>query len=188
MDFIAFDFETGNYSKDSAISIGLVKYTGGKVSDSFYSLIRPPRLYIRPDFTEIHGLTVSDVKDAPTFEEIWDRILDFIGDSPLVAHNASFDAGVLRSVLCHYGIPLPESIDFFDSLQIARRVWKEFPCHRLTFLGEQFGIVYEAHNALADSETCGKVILEAAKKLGLNAEKCSVKQLLEKSGCEMRRL
>jgi len=93
MDFVAIDFETAKYSRESACSVGLVKFHNGKAVDTFYSLICPPILYIRPDFTDIHGLTVDDVKDAPTFAEIWDSgVRPFIGDLPLAAHNALDDA------------------------------------------------------------------------------------------------
>jgi DNA polymerase-3 subunit epsilon len=66
-DFITIDFETAVQSPESAISIGLVKYRNYQPISTYYSLIRPPELYIRPDFTDIHDLSVSDVKDAPDF-------------------------------------------------------------------------------------------------------------------------
>ena len=66
LDFTAIDFETAYYRKESACSIGLVRFRDGEEVDSFYSLIRPPSLYVRPDFTAIHGLTVADLVDAPT--------------------------------------------------------------------------------------------------------------------------
>ena len=55
LDFTAIDFETAYYRKESACSIGLVRFRDGEAVDSFYSLIRPPSLYVRPDFTAIHG-------------------------------------------------------------------------------------------------------------------------------------
>ncbi|MDR0597954.1 MAG: hypothetical protein LBG14_05545, partial [Treponema sp.] len=100
MNFVAIDFETAQYAADSACSVGLVQFRNGAAQDSYYSLIRPPILYIRPEFTDIHGIKVEDVRDAPVFADIWDTaILPFIGDMPLAAHNASFDMGVLRAVL-----------------------------------------------------------------------------------------
>ena len=93
MNFVSIDFETAKYARESACSVGLVKFSGGKAVDTFYSLVRPPELYIRPDFTEIHGLTVEDVKDAPTFADLWDgAIKPFIGGFPMGAHNALDDA------------------------------------------------------------------------------------------------
>jgi DNA polymerase-3 subunit epsilon len=164
MNFVAIDFETATYSKESACSVGLVKFSGGTAVDSFYSLIRPPVLYIRPDFTEIHGLTAEDVKDAPSFEKIWEsKILPFIGDLPLGAHNASFDMGVLNAALEWYNCPQPR-LHYFCTLALSRAAWPNLKSHRLTFLGETFGIVYEAHNALADARTCGDITCMAAEK------------------------
>ena len=68
LDFTAIDFETAYYRSESACSIGLVRFRDGKAVDSFYSLIRPPLLYVRPDFTAIHGLTAADLAGAPTFD------------------------------------------------------------------------------------------------------------------------
>jgi DNA polymerase-3 subunit epsilon len=162
MNFCTIDFETAKYSRESACSVGLVKFLNGKAADTFYSLIRPPVLYIRPDFTDIHGLTIEDVRDAPSFADVWESgILPFIGDLPLAAHNAAFDMGVLRAALAWYELPLP-SIRYFCTLELARAAWPELKSHALTSLGGHFGISYDAHNALADARTCGIIAHKAA--------------------------
>jgi DNA polymerase-3 subunit epsilon len=164
MDFVAIDFETAKYSRESACSVGLVKFRGGQVVDTFYSLIRPPVLYIRPDFTDIHGLTVEDVRDAPDFAELWEcRLRPFIGDLPLAAHNAVFDMGVLRAALEWYELPIPP-LPYFCTLKLARAAWPELKSHALTSLGKHFGIIYDAHNALDDAQTCGTIAYKAAEK------------------------
>jgi len=166
IDFVAIDFETAKYSRESACSVGLVKYLDGKVADTYYSLIRPPVLYIRPDFTDIHGLTVDDVRDAPTFADIWDsNMLPFIGRFPLAAHNASFDMDVLLSVLEYYELEIPE-LRYFCTCTMARHTWLGLESYGLTALAKHFGIVYNAHNALDDAMTCGKLALMAAEKYG----------------------
>ena len=86
-----------------------------------------------------------------------------------VAHNARFDMGVIRACCDYFGMPLPNA-DYACTLQIARKAWTELESHRLTFLAEQFGIVYDAHNALDDARTCGKIFAMAAKELGCNIE------------------
>ncbi|MCK9169760.1 MAG: 3'-5' exonuclease [Treponema sp.] len=192
MDFVAIDFETAKHSMESACAVGLVKYLGDEKVDFFYSLIRPQVLYIRPDFTEIHGITVDDVRDAPDFVQLWDSaVKPFIGSLPLVAHNACFDMTVLRSVLDWYELDVPE-YEYFDSLAVARRVWPEFRNHKLTFLGEQFGIEYQAHNALADAETCARVIFRAAGKILCNTKSAAhdipVTALLDACGLTMKTL
>ena len=66
-------------------------------------------------------------------------------------------------------MPLPEA-NYACTLQIARNVWTQFNCHALTFLAEQFGIVYDAHNALDDARTCGKLFSMASEKLNCTNE------------------
>ncbi len=165
MNFVAIDFETACYKQESACSVGLVKFQNKTETGFFYSLIRPPRLYIRPDFTRIHGLTVKDVKDAPSFAEIWDSIKAFIGDLPLAAHNALFDMAVLRAALNYYALPVPP-IRYFCTLALSRRVWPELGSHALTALAKNFRITYKAHDALDDARTCGKLIHLAAEQSG----------------------
>jgi DNA polymerase-3 subunit epsilon len=184
MNFVTIDFETAKHSRESACAVGLVKYQDGKAIDSFYSLIRPPILYIRPDFTEIHGLTVEDVKDAPGFTDIWEsNIKPFIGGFPLAAHNASFDMGVLRAVLEWYDLPIPR-LKYFCTLALSRRTWPELESHALPALAENFGIVYNAHNALDDAMTCGKVVQLAADRFA----SARLEELLAAAEVEMRRL
>jgi len=166
MDFVAIDFETAKKSQESACSVGLVKFLDGKAVDTYYSLICPPSLYIRPDFTAIHGLTVDDVRDAPKFNAIWDSgIKPFIGDLPLAAHNASFDMGVLSAVLDWYKLEIP-SLPYFCTCNLSRRTWPHLKSHALTALAKYFGIIYDAHNALDDAMTCGKLVVMSAEKFG----------------------
>jgi len=192
-DFITIDFETAAYSPDSAISIGLVKYRDYRPIRSYYALIRPPKLYIRPDFTNIHGLTVKDVKDAPDFKYIWEHeVKEFIGTTILAAHNAPFDMRVLRATLKYYDIPVP-AIQYFCSCMLSKKVWPVYNSHSLSNLAEKFGIEYNAHNALADAETCGKIItlcakdiVPASKKKSSKSEKLSLSKLLEKVNVKIR--
>ena len=139
-DFIAIDFETAAESPDSAISIGLVKYRDYKPIGSYYSLIKPPKLYIRPDFTDLHGLTVDDVKNVPDFKYLWENELHgFFGTVPFAAHNAAFDMKVLCAVLRHYEISIPDT-PCFCTLRLSRRVWPELRSHALASLAKNFSI------------------------------------------------
>jgi len=160
-----------------------VKYRDYKPAASYYSLIRPPKLYIRPDFTDVHGLTVDDVRDAPTFADIWDSaVLPFIDGFPLAAHNAQFDIGVLRAVLEYYGLTIPD-LRYFCTCNLARRTWPDLGSHALTALAANFGIVYNAHNALDDAMTCGKLVQMAAEKFGTGK---NLEGLIEAAGIGMK--
>ena len=75
---IALDFETSDKYPDSACALGMVKIEGGCITNTLYTLIRPPRK--RVYFTEIHGLTWNMLKNSPCFAELWP---DFAGiDAP----------------------------------------------------------------------------------------------------------
>jgi len=181
INFVAIDFETGKYSRESACSVGLVKYRNGKATDTFYSLIQPPMLYIRPDFTEIHGLTIEDVKDAPLFAELWDStIKPFIGRLPLAAHNAAFDMSVLRSVLEWYDLAIP-ALHYFCTRSLARSTWPGQEFYALSSLADNFGIVYNSHNALEDAMTCGKLVQMSAEVFGSS----NIRELLTAARAEM---
>jgi DNA polymerase-3 subunit epsilon len=163
-NFIAIDFETAVNNPNSAISIGLVKYRDCRPVDKYYSLIRPPTLYIRPDFTDIHGLTVDDVKDMPNFRYLWGNgIRDFLGETVLAAHNAAFDMGVLKAVLQWYNLHIPE-LRYFCTCDLARRTWPGLRSYALSILAAKFSITYKAHNALDDAMTCGRLVRMSSEK------------------------
>ncbi|MCY4376887.1 MAG: exonuclease domain-containing protein, partial [Spirochaetaceae bacterium] len=100
--FIAIDFETATTRRDSACAVGLAACCGSRIVLSRTYLIRPPAA--RFTFTGLHGLDWDDVRDAPTFAELWPTLRAWIDDAAfVVAHNAAFDRSVLHALLC----PLP---------------------------------------------------------------------------------
>lgn len=165
MQYVAIDFETASRAKDSACSIGLVRMDEeGRAIDSYYSLICPPDLYFDPACTAVHHLDPIEVSKAPTFGDIWPEVKAFIGAEPLVAHNALFDIGVLRATLESYRL-VPTHNDYYCTLSLSRKLWKGKPSYKLTYLAGELGWFYDAHNALADAEICGKLF---SKLCGIN--------------------
>ena len=157
MRYVAIDFETASSSPDSACSIGLVRMDEeGLVLDRYYSLIRPKEPRFDPYCFAVHHLDPVSILAAPTMKDIWSDVRDFIGTLPLVAHNAQFDVSVLRNTLASWEIE-PVHNEYYCTLSLARKLWKGRPSYRLTALAEAFGWEYEAHNALADSEICGRL-------------------------------
>lgn len=189
LNYIAIDFETANYFKNSACSVGLVRFIDGKETDSCYSLIHPAKMYFIPEWTDtIHHISYDDVRDKPYFPEVWDTIvMPFINKTPnipLVAHNGNmFDMPVIKDCCCYYGIEVPK-LEYFDSLIVARKTWPKLDSHKLTKLGEYFDIEYLAHDALEDSRTCGQIIKFAADKWGVN----SIEELLKNCNITIRNL
>ena len=176
MTFYAIDFETANNYQNSACSVGVVRLVDGVEKDSVYSLIKPTKMCFRQDFTDIHGISYGDVRHSPEFPEVWQTVVEpFLKSSGeekihFVAHNAQFDMGVIRACCDYFGMPLPDA-DYACTLQIARKSWAEFDCHKLTYLAEKFGIIYKAHDALDDAGTCGKILTMAAEKSACSIDK-----------------
>ena len=156
--FLAIDFETASYSRDSACAVGMVLVKNGRIVDEETLLIRPPSRQF--NFTYIHGLTWDDVREQPTFGELWPAIEGLINRAEfLVAHNASFDQGVLRSCCETYGIVQPGR-SFVCTMRLARSQWDIYPT-KLPNVCDHFGIALNHHDAASDARACAEIMLRA---------------------------
>lgn len=169
--FVGIDFETLYSQRVSACSIGMVKYIDGVIVDKYYSLIRPPFDYpgkCGDELTWIHGFTEDMLKNERSFPELLPEIERFVNDLPLVAHNASVEKGCFQSLCSFYSINT--TIDYeniYDTLNISKRA--EYKCgileegrgsHTLDAVCNRFGVpCSNHHNALADAEMCGNLML-----------------------------
>lgn len=158
MNFLAFDFETANNSRDSACSIGLVRVDDGKIVRKSIHLIRPPTDEFL--FTHIHGLRWEDVREAPTFGELWPTIREYFeGIDFVAAHNVGFDRRVLLNCCELYGIQPPE-LNYLCTVQLSRQTWQVFPT-KLPDVCRFLGIELRHHEALSDAEACAHIVLRS---------------------------
>lgn len=166
LNFVAIDFETANKFKNSAISLAAVTVEDGKISKKAYSLIKPPFMKFDDECTAIHGIQPSEVMDQPTFDQLWPAIYNnHLKGKLVIAHNARFDIGVLRATLDHYKIDWPE-LEYACTVKISRKVWPDLVNHKLNTLGAMLGVEFHHHYALDDAETCARVAIAAAQKMG----------------------
>lgn len=93
-DFAAIDFETANEQPSSVCSVGIVVVSGGKVVDSFYSLIHPEPEYYQWFCQRVHGLGPWDTDEAPVFPHVWEKIAPMIEGLPLAASRRHFGCGL----------------------------------------------------------------------------------------------
>jgi DNA polymerase III subunit epsilon len=161
---------------DRVIELCALEMIDGRLTgEQFHKLINPER-DIPIESTNVHGLTLADVADAPVFAEIADAFLAFMGDSAMVAHNASFDHGFLNWELRNVGKdPIPQN-KVIDTLAIAK---VKFPGARLSLdaLCNRFNIDLSArtkHSALIDTKLLAEVYVELLggkqRSLGLSAD------------------
>ncbi|WDQ16830.1 exonuclease domain-containing protein [Rhodopirellula sp. P2] len=165
MDFTAIDFETATRRSDSACQLAAVRVRGGEIVDSASWLIRPRPFVFSPANIQIHGITPGMVRDESEFGELWPDIQSTLGDDCLIAHNASFDLGVLMACLESHDHPVPD-MQYSCTRAIARRTWPQQPRFGLKPLSDWLGIRFRHHDALEDSIACAKIALAAAEDSG----------------------
>ncbi|WP_412988582.1 3'-5' exonuclease [Pediococcus siamensis] len=166
MNFVAMDFETASAKRYSACSLALTIVRNNQVADEFYSLIKPDTEFNWRN-VQIHGIHEEDVADAPTFPEIWSVINPFFQrDQLIVAHNAPFDNGVLKSCLEHYHLQRTHYLTL-DTVRSSRKFFPEFENHKLDTVCKHLGIELDHHhNALDDSLACANILLYEADNFG----------------------
>jgi DNA polymerase-3 subunit epsilon len=157
-DFAAIDFETANEYPSSVCSVGVVVVRGGRIVDTFYSLIHPEPEYYRYFCQQVHGLGPEDTDEAPVFPYVWEKIEPIIEGLPLVAHNSRFDEGCLKAVFRVYQMDYPD-YRFYDTLAASRRCFgRSLPNHRLDTVAAACGFdLTRHHHALADAEACAHI-------------------------------
>ncbi len=159
-DFAAIDFETANGERTSVCSVGIVVVRGGRVVDTFYSLIQPEPNYYNYWCQRVHGLSRADTDTAPHFPDVWARVAPKIEGLPLVAHNKAFDEACLRAVMRCYQMEWPD-YHFYCTLQASRRKLRELPNHQLQTVAAACGYdMRNHHHALADAAACAAIALK----------------------------
>ena len=157
MTYTAIDFETASPER-FACSVAIVSVRDGLFVDSYYTLICPPDNIILPNFTAIHGITPEDTQNAPEFPEIFDEIKSRLAGKVVVAHNESFDRGVLRKHAEFYGMDTT-GLNLNEPWQCTLKLYRKKgfnPC-TLDALAEKHGIPLKHHDALSDARACAEL-------------------------------
>jgi DNA polymerase-3 subunit epsilon len=141
--------------------------TGG----SFHTYLDPQRPMPK-DAERVHGLSSDFLTGQPIFEQVVDDFLAFIGDAPLVAHNAAFDMEFLNWELKRAGMPIIPMARAIDTLEISRKA-NPGAKHTLDALCTRYGIDLSGrtkHGALIDAELLARVYVEltGGRQIGLD--------------------
>jgi DNA polymerase-3 subunit epsilon len=182
---IVFDTDTTGLSPvsgDRIVEIGCVEmFNRIETGRTFHSYFNPGRP-MPSEAEAVHGLSERFLSDKPNFHERCEELLEFIGDSPMVAHNASFDFGFINHELGQCGRPLVCNSRMIDTLTLARQ---KFPGakHSLDALCTRFGVDRSQrikHGALLDAQLLAQVYVEltGGRQIGLTL----VAELIEGEG------
>ena len=162
---IIFDTETTGLDPlqgHRVVEIGCVELRNhiatGKV---FHAYLNPQRA-VPSEAAMVHGLTDEFLADKPLFAEVVEEFIAFLGDAPLVAHNASFDMNFVNAELTRLGFPTLPKERATDTVQMARRKFPGAPAS-LDALCKRFGVDVSSrklHGALLDAQLLAEVYLE----------------------------
>jgi DNA polymerase-3 subunit epsilon len=162
---IVFDTETtglNHRSGDRMIEIGCVELVNRCETGRTFHAWFNPDCDIHPDAEAVHGLSARFLGDKPRFHEHAPTLLEFLGDAPLVAHNAAFDFGFLNAELDQCGHPLVCTTRMIDTLAIARTRHPGAK-HSLDALCTRYGIDRShriKHGALLDAQLLAQLYVE----------------------------
>ena len=165
-EYCVLDLETTgiSYKTEKITEVGIIKYKNGEIIDEFECFVNPEKP-IPPKVVEITHITDDMVKDAETIDKVIPKIIDFIGDSVLVAHNADFDIGYLKYNFEKYGYKLENT--YIDTLRLAKAIFPDLKKYKLGLIADSLKIKVDvAHRALDDVKTLVavfKVMIERTK-------------------------
>ena len=154
------DFETTGISPGQgarATEVAIVLLDNGQVVDRFQSLMKTGA-WIPPFITQLTGITNAMVNAAPAAAEVMAQAARFVGNAPMVAHNASFDSKFWQAELALAGVPAPQP--FACTVLLSRRLYPQAPSHKLGVLVDYHGLprTGQAHRALADAEMAAALL------------------------------
>ena len=169
MDFVVIDVETANADLSSICQVGIASFCNGGLADTWKSLVNPED-YFSPVNISIHGIDEYQVKDAPTWADVFPDVASRLEDLIVVSHTP-FDRLALARACDRSKL---EEFDcrWLDSARVVRRAWPQFSRSGfgLSNVAACFGIDYKAHDALEDARCTGLLLLRAIVETGLSPE------------------
>ncbi|RAI57589.1 DNA polymerase III subunit epsilon [Roseicella frigidaeris] len=147
---------------DRVIEIAAIEIVNLVPTGRHYHTLLDPERDVPEESTRVHGFTAADLAGKPKFPEVVGEFLDFLGDAPIIAHNAPFDFGFLDAELRRAGHPALDRARMVDSLAVAKKRFPGLP-NSLDALCRRLGVdnsMRTSHNALLDVKLLAQVYLE----------------------------
>ncbi len=155
--YCVLDIETTGISKltEKITEFGIMKVKNGEIIDNFECFVNPEKP-IPERVVEVTHITDDMVKNAETIDVVLPKVIEFVGDSTIVAHNASFDIGFIKENARKLGLKFDNT--YIDTLALAKELFPDYKKYKLGIIAENLNIKVDvAHRALADVETLVKV-------------------------------
>ena len=148
-EFVAFDIETTglNAQTDRMTEIGAILFSGTEIKKTFNTFVDPQR-HIPPDITNLTGIRDSDVQGAPLEKEAMQMFMEFVGDRPIIAHNAHFDVGFMTAASIRQGLRFQPV--FLDTLALSQALCPELKRFKLDIVSNHLGLPQFNHHRASD--------------------------------------
>lgn len=159
-NFVAIDFETAK-GHASPCAVGIVTVEGGRITDEFHTLIKPPNNEYSPYTIQVHGITPQDTRHAPVFTKIYPEIRKRLQNKIVVAHNVAFDRSVLQKTMLANNLDYSE-LNISDSWQCTMQMCRansKYPSGKLNECCLVEEIELNHHEALSDARACAELFL-----------------------------
>ena len=180
--YVTFDFETtdNDAATCGVVEVGAVRVVNGEIVDRFHTMVNPFRPISPKATADVHGYGDADVRDAPSFAEIWPALRAFVGDDLMIAHNGmNFDVPVLRRLAA--GRDGLDTLAFYDTLPLVRSLSQDSA--KQEDIAHRFGIdCGRAHHALDDAITLAHIYRELQKLRAARARKAVLSNVLDYLG------
>lgn len=152
-DYFVIDTETTGLSHDTdkVIEIAILKISNGKIVDEYCTLVNPQQP-ISPRASKVNGIYDADVKDAPLYDEVGEKIAAFLGNCIIVGHNVRFDLGFMGGLLKNVTLEEDQTWIYIDTLELSKPAYPTMKNYKLQTLAKELLIDTEgAHRARADA-------------------------------------
>lgn len=168
-NFLALDVETANVDYSSICQIGIVEFKDGIEIDNWTTLVNPNE-YFDPFNISIHGISENDVTEAPTFDDVFEK-LNLLMQSKIIIHHGHFDRSAFKKSYEKLDLD-PISCVWVDSTKIVRRTWEKYTSKGfgLANLAKEFNFEFQHHDALEDARMAGYIVLAALEESGKDIE------------------
>ena len=159
--YVSIDLETTglNPKRDRIIEIGAIRVEQGQIVEEFSTFVDPGRK-LEERITELTGIRDEDLADAPQLDEVFPKLLEFMGELPLLGHRILFDYSFLKKAAVDRKLKFERSA--VDTLQIARKYLPELPHRNLEYLCRYYEIPHHAHRALEDAKATDQLFRKLA--------------------------
>ena len=171
VDYFVVDVETANQARASICQIGIAFFAGGRMVDSWESLVNPHDEFLEFNVA-LHGIGPGTVAHAPSWSELCPQVMSLLAGAAVASHT-SFDRGALNGACLRAAVPAVPYTKWIDTCWLARHAWPQLPNHKLPTLARTFRIAYKAHDALEDARVAGEVLA-----LALRERQISIGELL----------